>query len=306
MKYKIYKHTSPSNKVYIGQTSQENIIQRWRNGGKGYFRMDKYGNYQQPAMVNAINKYPWDTWKHEIIDECDTQEEADLLEIKYIEKYNSTNRNFGYNITKGGGGHSGQPMKQETKDKLSSIIKEKWKNDIEYREKCINGLKGIPMSENTRNALLKANVGRKMTDETKNKISKANGNIVLQFSLTGDFINEYQSASKAGQFIGKTTTSITNSCSGFTKKCGEYLFIYKKDYDENPNILQDRINNLKIRKKSAKPIIQMSLDGNFIKEWPSTTDASESLGISINNINNCLRKRSKTAGKFKWKYKNDN
>ena len=37
-KYKIYKHTSPSGKVYIGQTSQDNPVQRWKNGGKGYFR----------------------------------------------------------------------------------------------------------------------------------------------------------------------------------------------------------------------------------------------------------------------------
>lgn len=307
MKYKIYKHTSPSGKVYIGQTSCSNIIQRWRNGGKGYFRADKYGNYQQPKMVNAINKYPWDTWKHEIIDECDTQEEADLLEKLYIKQYNSIDGNFGYNITEGGGGHSGQPMRQETKDKLSQIIKNKWKNDPEYRQKCLEARKeGFSMHINTKKALLKANLGRVLSDETKNKISIANGHPVLQFSLTGIFIQEYQSASKAAEAIGKTSATIINQCKGNSKKCGEYFFIYKEDYDNNPDLLQERINNLKVRKKSAKPIIQLSLEEDFIREWPSITDASEVLNISKNSIGNCLKKRSNSAGKFKWKYKNDN
>jgi len=109
----------------------------------------------------------------------------------------------------------------------------------------------------------------------------------------------------AAKSIGKTCRSISNQCKRITKKCGNYFFIYKRDYDNNPNILQDRINALKVRRKSAKPIIQLSLDGNFIKEWPSTTDASEALNISITSINNCLNERSNSAGKFKWKYKND-
>lgn len=33
-KYKVYKHTTPSNKVYIGITSQT-ISKRWQNG-RGY------------------------------------------------------------------------------------------------------------------------------------------------------------------------------------------------------------------------------------------------------------------------------
>ena len=43
--YKIYKHTSPSGKVYIGQTRAKNPIARWRNGGKGYYRINKFGDY---------------------------------------------------------------------------------------------------------------------------------------------------------------------------------------------------------------------------------------------------------------------
>lgn len=98
----IYKHTSPVGKVYIGQTSYNNPIRRWRNGGKGYFSIDKFGNYHQKLIAEAINKYPWKDWKHEIIDTCNTLEEANKLETYYIKLYKSNNPEFGYNMTSGG------------------------------------------------------------------------------------------------------------------------------------------------------------------------------------------------------------
>ena len=53
-------------------------------------------------MVEAINKYPWEDWKHEIIDTCNTLEEANKLETYYIKLYKSNNPEFGYNMTSGG------------------------------------------------------------------------------------------------------------------------------------------------------------------------------------------------------------
>ena len=152
-------------------------------------------------------------------------------------------------------------------------------------------------------SLIKANTGRIQSDETKDKISKANGTIVLQFSLKGEFISEYQSASKAAQQINKTCASITNQCKGITKKCGNYLFVYKKDYDVNPSIIEDKIKDLSNRKTAAKPIIQLTINGDIIKEWPSTTEAAKQLGVAISSINNCLRGINKTCKNSKWIYK---
>jgi group I intron endonuclease len=52
-----------------------------------------------------------------------------------------------------------------------------------------------------------------------------------------------------------------------------------------------------------KPIIQYSLDGNYIYEWESQKEASHNLNISYRIINNCLRGISKTSGGYIWKYK---
>lgn len=55
--YCVYKHTSPSNKVYIGITSQE-PERRWKNGN---------GYKKNLYFTKAIKKYGWDNFAHEIL-----------------------------------------------------------------------------------------------------------------------------------------------------------------------------------------------------------------------------------------------
>lgn len=51
-----------------------------------------------------------------------------------------------------------------------------------------------------------------------------------------------------------------------------------------------------------KKIIQYSLNGKFIREWESTIQASNELGLTRTGITHCLTGRNKTAYKFIWKY----
>lgn len=107
----VYKHTSPSNKVYIGITKQK-TYKRWR-GGCGYLH--------NMFFKAAINKYGWSNFKHEILYENLSQEEAMQLEIQLIAEYNSTNHKCGYNITKGGDLRG--PVTELTRKKLSDSHK---------------------------------------------------------------------------------------------------------------------------------------------------------------------------------------
>ena len=53
-----------------------------------------------------------------------------------------------------------------------------------------------------------------------------------------------------------------------------------------------------------KAVLQFSLEGEFIKEWPSAHAASHGLGMSINvSIGLVCRGKKKSAGGFIWKYK---
>ncbi len=93
MSYLVYKHTNLiNNKVYIGIT-QQNTEKRWQKG-RGYKR--------QPHFRDAIKKYGWDNFKHEILFDNLSKEQAIEKEIELIAKYKSNNRKYGYNISKGG------------------------------------------------------------------------------------------------------------------------------------------------------------------------------------------------------------
>lgn len=47
------------------------------------------------------------------------------MEMYYINKFNSTNPIYGYNITSGGGGTIGYKLSEEHRKKLSDIMKSK-------------------------------------------------------------------------------------------------------------------------------------------------------------------------------------
>lgn len=56
-------------------------------------------------------------------------------------------------------------------------------------------------------------------------------------------------------------------------------------------------------KKSSKPVLQYDLNGIFIKEWSSASEAARSLNIPISNICSCCNNQRKTASGYIWKYK---
>ena len=56
----------------------------------------------------------------------------------------------------------------------------------------------------------------------------------------------------------------------------------------------------KFSNSHKKPILQYTLDGEFIREWPSATDVGKEVR---KNIVNCLKGRHKSAYGYIWKYK---
>lgn len=111
--YTVYKHTSPSGKVYIGITGQKRVEDRWRNG-KGYIKQKFY---------RAIKKYGWDNIQHEVLFEGLTKKEAENMEIKLIAEYRSAEREFGYNDSNGG--NCATTLSEEARKKISKTHKGK-------------------------------------------------------------------------------------------------------------------------------------------------------------------------------------
>ena len=50
------------------------------------------------------------------------------------------------------------------------------------------------------------------------------------------------------------------------------------------------------------PVVQLTKDGDFIREWRSATDAANALNGERTSIVICLKGRTKTALGYKWRY----
>lgn len=59
------------------------------------------------------------------------------------------------------------------------------------------------------------------------------------------------------------------------------------------------------RVNKGKPIYQLDLEEKIIREWDTIKQASEKLNIQKVCIASCCRKKQKTAGGYKWKYKEE-
>ena len=91
-RYCVYCHTNTKNgKRYIGMTSQ-NPERRWQNGH----------GYDRTCFGEAVKKYGWDSFTHEILASGLTQQEACRYEIAYITEYRSNDPEHGYNVSSGG------------------------------------------------------------------------------------------------------------------------------------------------------------------------------------------------------------
>ena len=231
----VYKHTNLVNgKVYSGITSKK-PESRWESGN-GY-RHNVY-------MQNAISKYGWDGFKHDVLFENLTQEQASDLERKLIAEYKSADRRYGYNIELGGYGRGA--VSEETREKMrQNLLGEKNPNygkhlSEETRRKlseCNRGEKhpkyGTHHSEETRKKISAAlsgegnhMYGRKHTEERKELLRTKNAKPVLCVE-TGVI---YRSAREASRQTGINIAGICTVCNGGRlRTAGGYHWEYVKE-----------------------------------------------------------------------------
>lgn len=118
MSWIVYKHISPSGKVYVGITS--NVKKRWAANGYYYHLSDT-------IFSRALKKYGWNSFKHIIVYEGLTKERACAIEIELIAYYKD--RNMSYNIAKGGVGYSGNHSLKHIEHRTESRINN---NKVDY------------------------------------------------------------------------------------------------------------------------------------------------------------------------------
>ena len=66
--------------------------------------------------------------------------------------------------------------------------------------------------------------------------------------------------------------------------------------------IRDLLDYEAIAKKNSKPIIQMSMQGKFIKRWESITECKNELGYDKSNIVKVLKGKARSSYGYKWMY----
>ncbi len=169
----IYKLTSPSGKMYIGQTVH--------CSAKRFKKHISDSKKQSYKLSCAIRKYGPESFIIEDLEiNIETKEELDNMEKHYISLYNSNSKE-GYNMTPGGDGVQlfgeangmyGKTHSPEARQKISDAGKNRGPISEEARDNMSiaksgenNGMYGKLGEDNP-------NYGRKNTEETKEMMSK--------------------------------------------------------------------------------------------------------------------------------------
>lgn len=214
----IYKITSPTERVYVGQTTktaEERIIQyKSKRKKKG-----------KSLILRSIEKYGWDAHIFEVIEDNVSVEllnEREIYWIAELKTYAAENLD-GMNLTRGGD------------------YRESWKNDKTRVERA-----------KMRRGEKAPSWGKKVSDETKKKIArsvsfynKINGvkpSIechkkskekqyipVVVYDLNGDFIAEYSYLSAAAKALSINRRCVIDAANGKQKHAGGYFFRKKQE-----------------------------------------------------------------------------
>lgn len=223
--YTVYKHTSPSGKVYIGITARP-VSRRW-HGGSAY--------RNNAHFYAAIKKYGWDAFQHAILAEGLTKEAACDMEVRLIAEYDSTNPAKGYNRSCGGDKTTlGFKVSPETRRKISQALTGKRKgvpHTREHAEHISQGLEGHTVTAATREKLRAAMGGRFNTAEAraKQKTNTPRGEKHPKATavLCLDTGESYPTIQAAAEAHGLRRNSVSACCRGLQQTAGGLRWEYR-------------------------------------------------------------------------------
>lgn len=218
-----------NNKKYIGQTTRNLTKRIWEY--KSAYNLNKlYNDY----LLNSFNKYGWDNFEFTIIDTAENLIELNEKEIKYIEKYNTLNRKFGYNIEFGGNNSipATETLEKMSKSHLGIIQNSGWIEKRISKAGTLEAKKYGKVKTDDEKSNLSINSpkyweGKSRDETTKKKISdtkKLNGFSDLQKDvickkvlkinqLNNEIVNTYNSTAMASKFEGVNQSTISRWCS---------------------------------------------------------------------------------------------
>lgn len=297
-RYWIYKLTSPTNKVYIGVTS--NIVRRF----------NQYSNLfteQQPILHSTLKRYGFRTLTKEILFTGLNKEEAAQKEVELIKIYKQSGLSL--NVTNGGDGMNGMTgekcalAKKIIQLDLSGNFIATWygTGDIERELKLTQS--GINYACRKRTYFSQGYLWiwekeYNPSDPPKyyNKAGEALSMQVVALDFDQKFIRLFKSQREAALLLGINQRNISSCVLGLKKSAGGYLWLSQTDY-------QAGILPRYTKVTSGKSIKQFDLNGNLLNVFPSIRQASETTKLDRSNIIRNLKNKQR-GKKYDWQYAN--
>lgn len=365
-------------KIYIG--SSININSRW----KEHIRFLNNNKHHSIHFQRAWNKYGEDSFEFKIIELVNNTDNLLDREQYYLDKFESYNRDNGYNIAKNSSAPmTGRKFSEETLIKLSNSIKnrdpscwakgedkpnsvfkdediveikrliyegnrtldisklynvepntitqiktgERWSHiKTEYdnlikqtprqklNERDIIEIKKLLIEEklnikeiaeifeitfgqvsSIKNLNTWRNIGEEYNEQLRNRlcVNKLDKNKVVEIKY---LLLEGKSCSEISEVYNVTPSTISYIRQNKTWK--------NVSIDED-NILNDMYLGKRVMSSMRIPIVQLSIEGEFIKEWASALEASKALSFDASSITKCCKGKQLTCKDYKWKYKSE-
>lgn len=216
----IYKITSPSNRIYIGQSV--NIEKRFISYKRMYVK-----NQKQTKLYRSFLKYGFENHSFEVVEECEI---INLNESeRYWQEYFDC-LNIGLNC-----------VLTKTTNKSGKVSKETLKKMSEVSKGNKNWL-GRKHTQESKNKISLSKIGLKYSDEVnkskgrKGRVSNMKGRFsenhplsikILQFDLNDEFIKEWNCLMDVKRELNFHIGNISSCLKGNLKSYKKYKWKYK-------------------------------------------------------------------------------
>ena len=209
-----------NHKKYIGQS--KNISDRWRR----HIYALNLGTHENDYLQKSWAKYGQGRFSFSVLEECG-ETQLDDKERYYIEKYDTINREYGYNLKSGG--QDVNSYTDEVKNRIRKGVKASYDDPNRRMIQKENALKQWADPSIKQKILGENNgmYGRHHTEESKRKISeKKMGTVSWRRNTTPvlcvELGNTYQDATAAGKELSLDGSCILKVCKGERHTCGGY------------------------------------------------------------------------------------
>lgn len=210
-----------NDKIYIG-SSKQGFAKRFSE----HLYDLKNNDHHSQHLQKAYNKYGKENFIFEIIEVCNIEIVVER-EQYWIDLTKCYKRNHGYNILQKAYSSEGYKHSEESLKKIGEQSKKRGAHP------------------NSVNAMKKANTGRKREKAHSERMSKLHSKPVVQLSLEGVFIKEWESIAKIISSFGLRAhdSNISKCCKGKCKSYQGFIWVAKEEYDPVKNYEYNPIIN---------------------------------------------------------------